>query len=234
MALFDSGRPAREPFLNAPASVLWLIVLILAAHAVRVFAGGELAETLIGQYGFIPARYAPGGDLAGPGDWLAKAVPFVSYLFLHADFGHAGINCLWLLAFGPAVARRLGTVRFFAFFFFCGIVAALAHLAANWGSDAPAVGASGAISGLMAAGIRILYGARTARLGGRPGLAPIWLRPVLFFTVLWSLVNILSGMIGIGLPAGSSYFVAWEAHLGGYFAGLLFLDMFDAIAIRKA
>jgi membrane associated rhomboid family serine protease len=229
MAFFHEG-PSRQPILNAPASVLWLIAAILLAHAARAFAPPEAADQAIATFGFIPARYSQGFWSGGA---LSQLLPFISYMFVHADFGHAGINCLWLLAFGPAVARRLGWLRFYLFFAFCGVLAALAHLAANWGSDAPAVGASGAVAGMMGAAIRILYGARSATGGAGDKLAPIWSRPILFFSVVWVLINILAGLTGIGVPTSGPVFIAWVAHLGGYFAGLLFLDIFDALGPRR-
>ena len=83
-------------------------------------------------------------------------VPLVSHMFLHGGFLHLTVNCLWFLAFGPIVARRYGTAMFLLFFFVCGVAGALTYLAFNWGSPEPVIGASGGISGLMAAGIRML------------------------------------------------------------------------------
>ncbi len=208
MAFFQSTRPTNEPFLNAPASVLWLIVVILAAHAIRVTLAEPLAYNIVVDYAFIPAQ---------PADLLT----YVSYLFLHGGFVHAFINSLWLLAFGPPVAWRLGTARFLVFYFLCGIAAALAHLASDWGSMVPVVGASGAISGLMGGAIRILYADRVAlSVGEAPALAPIFSRPVLFFSSVWLGVNIAVGVTGLGLTEQGEL-IAWVAHMGGYFAGLL-------------
>ena len=214
MAFFQSTGRSNEPFLNAPASVLWLIVVIMAAHAIRVFLSEPLAYNVVVDFAFIPAR---------PGDVLT----YVSYLFLHGGYLHAIINSLWLLAFGPPVAWRLGTARFFVFYFLCGIAAALAHLLSDWGSVVPVVGASGAVSGLMGGAIRILYAERSTHLGEEaPSLAPIYSRPVLFFSSVWLGVNIVVGVTGLGLTEEGEL-IAWVAHMGGFFAGLLGIGLID-------
>jgi membrane associated rhomboid family serine protease len=147
-------------------------------------------------------------------------------MFLHADATHLTINCLWLLAFGTVVARRFRPALFLLFFLICGIASAAMYLALAWNSPGGAIGASGAISGLMAAGIRLL---RVAALGGpdtRPGLLPILSSQVLMFSLLWVGVNLLFGLTGISM-AGEANPIAWQAHLGGYFVGLLLAGPFD-------
>jgi membrane associated rhomboid family serine protease len=224
MAFFQDNRPSREPFLNAPPTVLWLIALLLATHGLRVLLPGTWPDDIIENYAFIPARYSDWlaqGALAGR--VLALAAPLVSYMFLHGDITHVGINSLWLLVFGPLVVRRLRTPKFLLFFFFCGIVAALVHLAVYWGSPMAVVGASGAVSGLMGAGMRILYG----RVYGAPnGLAPVFSKPILGFSAVWIFANIVSGVLRIGVTDELAL-VAWVAHLGGYFAGLTTIGSFD-------
>lgn len=214
MAFFQSTRPSKEPFLNAPSSVLWLIGLILATHALRAVLSDPLADNIVVDFAFIPAR---------PSDLLT----YVSYLFLHGSYLHAAINSLWLLAFGPPVAWRLGTARFLLFYFLCGIAAALAHLISDWGSMVPVVGASGAVSGLMGGAIRILYaGGPTYPEGQVPPLAPIYSRPVLFFASIWIGVNIVAGVTGLGLTE-EGQLIAWVAHMGGFLAGLFGIALMD-------
>jgi membrane associated rhomboid family serine protease len=221
MAFFQDTRPVREPFLNAPPAVLWLIASIVAAHLARIWGPAVWSRDIIYDYAFIPARYA-GEGFAGDG-WLSYVLPLLTYPFLHANFAHLAINCLWLLAFGPAVCRRVGPVRFLAFFFLCTVGAALAHLLVYWGSPGPVIGASGGVAGLMAAGMRILYGERQA--AGPDGLAPIFARPMALFTALWAGMNILVGVTGFGMT-GDLSLIAWVAHLGGYFTGLFTIALF--------
>lgn len=227
MAFFQESTPSRAPFLNAPASVLILIGVIVASHLARI-ASGANAETLLVEYAFIPARYVAGF----PTTLGSQILTFFSYVFLHAGYTHLIINALWLLAFGPEVARRLGTLKFLLFFFFCGAAAAALHLAFNWGSVNPVVGCSGAVSGLMGAAIRILYGRRGFIFGDGHALAPLFSRPIVTFSLMWVLVAVVTGIFGVGVT-GDALFVAWIAHLGGYFAGLAAIGPFDAMPLTK-
>jgi membrane associated rhomboid family serine protease len=232
MAFVPDRRASRQPLLNAPAVVLWLIVLLLAFHAIRTALPSDWPDLILTQFGFVPARYAfvatHGLELP---ELPALILPPFTYMLLHADFTHVGINSLWLLVFGPAVARRLKSARFLLFFVLCGLAAAALHLAVYWASPVAVIGASGAISGLMGAGVRILYG----HLYDRPdALAPLHSRPILMFTVVWVAVNIVSGVFRIGVT-GDVALIAWVAHLGGYFTGLLTIGLFSVQpAVRLA
>jgi membrane associated rhomboid family serine protease len=224
----------RQPVFRVPAAVVSLIAVLVTAHGARMLAPPALSAELVGQYAFIPARYS-GAFLAAhnadPGGWLARAVPFVSYMALHNDLTHLAINSLWLLAFGPIVARRFGGGLFLLFFLVCGVAGALVHLAFNWGSLVPVIGASGAISGLMAAGLRLLPSQAPWANPGEEQLAPIFSRQILIFTLVWMAINLLVGITGLGM-GGSAGLIAWQAHLGGYLAGLLLAGPFDRLRPR--
>ena len=243
MAFFQESRPSREPFLNAPASVIGLIGIILLAHLARILSSGAVSTQLLEDYALIPARYvasvwaANGGH---PVSFLDGALPFVGYMFLHANFLHVGANCLGLLVAGTPVARRFGIVRFAGLFLVSGILAGAAFLAVHWGQVEAVIGASGAVSGMMGAAIRIFYGERLTVAGAanaandNPGgdagapLAPLFGRPILLFSLVWCIGNVVAGVIGLG-TGGTVEAVAWEAHIGGYFAGLLLVGPFDAM-----
>lgn len=229
MTLPEGNSASRQPMLRAPAAIWWLLAILALIYLVTAVTPLWVEEVLLINFAFIPARYSSlylGLHGVDPGSWLAQAIPFVTYLFLHADFTHLAINCLWLLAFGPVVARRLGTPLFLALFFLCALAGSLTHLATNWGSDAPVIGASGAISGLMGASIRMLRG-RINPYGS--SLAPLFSRPIITFTLFWLGANLLAGLSGVGMD-GQVRLIAWQAHLGGYFAGLIFVSVFDRMA----
>jgi membrane associated rhomboid family serine protease len=215
------------PAFQVPASVVLLLATLAAAHIARMLLPPEAAEHTLVDYAFIPAR-AVHGALGGAGV-AERLLPFVSYIFVHGDLAHLAMNCLWLLAFGPIVARRLGPVLFLLFFFVCGAAAAATYLAVSAQSQVAVIGASGAISGLMAAGIRMLPVPISPRQGIGGALAPIFSRQVLVFSFLWVAVNLVFGPTGLTIGGETSQ-LAWQAHLGGYFAGLLLTGWFDRLA----
>ena len=234
MAFLTPHAP-RQPIFRAPAVVPLLIGALVAAHAARTLVSPAQSLEWINRFAFIPARYSAsflsqhGMD---PGSLFDRGLPFVSYMALHNDYTHVAINCLWLLAFGPIVARRFGTPLFLLFFILCGIAAAATHLAFNWGSLDPVIGASGGISGLMAAGIRLLPTERPPWASAGPpaeaAMLPLRSRQILFFSLVWTVLNIVTGMTGFGM-GGEVGLIAWQAHMGGFVAGLLLSEVFDRI-----
>jgi membrane associated rhomboid family serine protease len=216
--------PSRQPFLRAPASVIGLIALLIGLHAARIllFPGSE-SDGIFNTYGLVPARYA---GHYNPGSVVERFLPFVTYLFLHGSWGHVLINSVWLLAFGPVVARRFGPILFLLFFVVCGIAGAVTHLFAYWGSTAPVIGASAAISGLMAASFRMLPASSDK---DTTALVPILSARILVWTALWVTINVFAGITGFGSGAGPNM-IAWGAHLGGYAAGLLLAGPFNRVA----
>jgi membrane associated rhomboid family serine protease len=126
------------------------------------------------------------------------------------------------------VARRFGALLFLLFFIVCGLAGAGTHLLFNWGDTVPVIGASGAISGLMAAGLRMLPGQLPWAMPGQTPLAPIFSRQIITFSLIWAGVNLLAGLTGLGM-GGESGLIAWQAHLGGYLAGLLLSGPFDRL-----
>lgn len=226
---FLQPAPRRQPIFHVPAVVLWLIAGLAGAHLARVLAPPELSARWIERFAFIPALYDPAflaANHVDPGTWWDRMVPFISYMALHNDITHLTINSLFLLAFGPVVARRFGTTLFLAFFVVCGVAAAATFLALNWGTPNPVIGASGAISGLMAAGLRLLPTLRPEPGGGT--LLPILSRQVLLFSLVWIGMNIIAGVTGLGM-GGETALIAWQAHLGGFVAGMVLAGPFDAL-----
>jgi membrane associated rhomboid family serine protease len=220
-----------QPFLRLPLGVGILAGLLIVLYAAFDFASPLLQDYVLGNYAFIPARYSPAflaAHNADAGSLIGRALPFVTYIFLHGSWTHVIINTIWLLAFGPVVSRRFGVLRFLVFFFVCGIAGAAVQLTCSWGSPNPIIGASAAISGLMGAAFRLL-----GRDGGgvfRPQpMAPILSRQILTMSGVWVAVNIIAGLTGLGTPGPGVQLIAWQAHLGGYAAGLLLAGLFDPL-----
>ena len=122
----------KQPMFNIPISVVATALVLVALHIVRVALPPEAGITMLLALAFIPARYAgPTPDLPG-GEW-GDVTSFITYMFVHGDVTHLAINTIWMLAFGSAVAKRIGDFRFVTFSLLCGIAGVLVHLALHFG-----------------------------------------------------------------------------------------------------
>lgn len=228
----------REPIFNVPAAVLAVLALLAAIHGGLSLVPDDADEYVIWALAFVPARYVP-TTVEIPGGPFAAWTSFVTHQFVHGDITHLMINGAWLLVFGSAVARRIGSVRFLVFGLVCGIAGALTFLVVRWGEAVPMVGASGAISGLMAAGFRLLLPAIDSgdihEMRHSPRSVPLATlaeclrsRRVVLAVAAFVLVNFV---IAVAVPLlTDAAGIAWEAHIGGFAAGLLLLGTFDAPA----
>jgi membrane associated rhomboid family serine protease len=230
----------REPILTLPGALTAYVLLLVVIH-LRVLLPPEAENWTVDVFGFIPKRYdSTLVDLTFPGGAGAKVWTFVTYSLLHANLTHLGFNVLWLLPFGSALARRFGAVRFFLFMAVTAAAGALAHLVTHEHEVAPMIGASASVSGTMAAAIRFAF-VRGSFLSFRRGDADAAAKVpalslsralrdprVLAFLAVWFGVNIIFGLgsIAIGTDGAS---VAWQAHIGGFFAGLLLFSLFDPV-----
>lgn len=234
------------PAFNVPGPVLALLMLMLAVFVLFNNSSEEMQAAMIGWLAVFPARYLPaGGEIyAWPGGVAGDGWTLITYTFMHGSWTHLIVNSVWLLAFGSALARRLGATRFFLFYFVCGIAGAWLHIVINAGSLVPVVGASAALSGLMGGAARFIFLAdgplgglmlrgpdgRPAMPRGRMSLGEALTdRRSLIFIVVWMGINFLFGPTGLSAAFGASGLVAWEAHMGGFLAGLLLFGFFDPL-----
>jgi membrane associated rhomboid family serine protease len=227
-----SGAP---PMFNAPVSVIVVLGSLLAVHLLRQVLSDAQDEWWVLALSFMPARFSLGGA-ALPGGQVAAFTSMITHQFVHLDAAHLLVNGAWLLAIGSIVARRIGGLRFFALYLVSGIAGALMFWANNRGLALPVIGASGAVSGLMGAVVRFMFAAINQRRGPElrenPAAIPrASLREV--FQDRRALVMIAS-MVGMNLLLGvglgkliSEGGIAWEAHLGGFAAGLFLFAWFD-------
>jgi membrane associated rhomboid family serine protease len=230
----------REPILTLPGALTAYVVLLAVIH-LRVLLPPDLEYWTIEVFGFIPKRY-DSTLLATPfpGGSGAKVWTLVTYSLLHANLSHIGFNVLWLLPFGSAVARRFGAARFFLFMAVTAVAGALAHLVTHEHAVEPMIGASASVSGAMAAAIRFAFvqgSFLSFRRGDADAAAQVpalsLLRAlrdprVLGFLGVWFGVNIIFGIGSIAIGADGAS-VAWQAHIGGFFAGLVLFSLFDPV-----
>lgn len=227
--------------LNVPPVVALTLLAMAIVHAVRVLLLSPRANVeFLLLFSFIPARYDATVLAQGavPGGLAADVWTFVTYAFIHGDITHIGLNAVWLLAFGTPVARRFGPWRFLVFFAVTAAAGAALHLVTHPGDLAPMVGASAAISGYMAAAIRFVFQgggplemwrtpeSHAYRVPAAPLSAVLRDPRILAFLAVWFGLNILFG-VGTLAIAGSEAPIAWQAHIGGFLAGLLLFAAFD-------
>jgi membrane associated rhomboid family serine protease len=204
----DQAPPRREPIFNAPWPAMALTLLIIASFVVQL----QLPERLWAQYVLTPA------EVTQLGRWETLITP----LFLHGGWIHVLMNAVAALAFGAPVARLFGlTLRgalaFFIFYLVCGVLSSLGYVMAHPSSMLPVVGASGAVSGLMGGASRLIE--------RRGTLGPLISRTTVGMAVMWTVVNLIIGYVPV-MPGMGGAGVAWEAHVAGYFAGLLLIGPF--------
>ncbi len=234
---------------NVPSAVLATVGILLLVHVLRIVALTESEDLqLLLTFAFIPARYETNLLVGGsfPGGFGADIWTFFTYAFLHADFLHIGVNLAWLLPFGTAIARRFGSLRYVLFMLVVSAAGALAHLVTHPGAMTPMIGASAAISGAMAAALRFVF-----QPGGPLGLwrgerdvdGDAWRVPAaslaatlrdprfLVFLIAWMGLNALFGLGSVSIGEEGQE-IAWQAHIGGFVAGLLLFNVFDPVAPR--
>jgi membrane associated rhomboid family serine protease len=158
-------------------------------------------------------------------------------MLLHGDWLHVIINSVWMLAFGSVLARRMGSARFLAVSAASAAAGAGFNLLWHWGGELTLlVGASGAISGQLAGAVRLMFaeGGSLATLGRQRfetvralSLGETLRTPAaLMFLAVWFVITIFAGAVSFG-PPGEAARIAWEAHVGGFLAGLVFFGLFD-------
>jgi membrane associated rhomboid family serine protease len=217
----------REPIIRAPRIIFVSIIVLVAIHVAAEFLAPESFDALIETYGLVPARVqAAWSQLGFNSATVWGLVPFLTYGLLHGGLMHLVVNGLAFLIFGTVVARRVGALRFLGLSVVASIAAAIAHLTTHWGESVPVIGASGAIAGYMGAASRFVFYDPQRPPSGPDHRLPLLARPVVSFAVVWTVINIAIGVTGFS-PDGSHDLTAWEAHLGGFYAGLLLFPLFD-------
>ncbi|RJQ49604.1 MAG: rhomboid family intramembrane serine protease [Desulfobacteraceae bacterium] len=214
----DTTQTRNYPIVNS--AVIALNVLI---YLVQLAQGPEL-ERFIYIYGLVPARYSV-PDIASYFTAGGQLFSFVSFMFLHGGFWHLLGNMWSLHIFGDNVEDEMGPLRYLFFYFACGIASGMTHLLFNFYSNVPAIGASGAIAGVM--GAYFILHPRSKILTLIPiFFIPYFIEiPAFFFLGLWFVIQFVSAAGTRGDASG----IAWWAHIGGFVLGIVFLKLLSRI-----
>src|SRR5713226_9952313 len=189
-----------------------LILANIAVFLYQVTLPPHAAKAFLLANAEIPARFP--AWFGGHVPFAVAFLPLLTSMFLHGGVMHILGNMLFLYIFGDNVEDFFGHVPYLFFYLVCGIGAGLLHVLFNLHSHVPAVGASGAISGVMGAYILLYPRARILTL---VFIFPLPV-PAVIFLGLWYVMQFLSGLNALG--GGVSGGVAWWAHIGGFLLGM--------------
>ena len=198
-----------------------LIAGLRTSEADRFLIDWGFVPACIGDYFGIATDASP-RDLAlicPPGD-RELLQPFSS-MFIHAGWAHIAGNMLFLWIFGDNVEDRLGHGRYLLFYFACGLAAAAAQTYMGLDTVVPAVGASGAIAGVLGAYLMMYPTVRVQVIILPLFFLPFFV-PAALLIGIWFVMQLFSGLAEVGnATAGSG--VAWWAHVGGFIAGAVLI-----------
>ena len=195
----DYNPPRRRALLT------WGLILINFGVYFYLAQNPVMDENAIARYAVTPADITAGRHLG----------TLITSLFLHANLLHVGGNMLFLWIFGNNVEDKLGELKFLVVYFASGIGGSLLQIFITPDSTVPMLGASGAISGLLAA--YVLYFPRARIL---TFVVPffIFTLPAYVFIGYWIALQALNAFLNIGAIGGG---VAFFAHVGGFGTGLI-------------
>jgi membrane associated rhomboid family serine protease len=208
LPLQDTIRSRSLPIVN------WMLIILNLTVFLLIFSLGSSAEVWVAVLGLVPARFLFHLD-------LGNVLTLFTSMFLHGGWAHLFSNMLALYIFGDNVEDRMGSRRYLLFYLTCGVIAALAHIALNPTSSIPTVGASGAISGVLAAYLIYFPAARVITLVPLFFLPWFVEIPAILYLGLWFISQLFNGVFAIVADAQALGGVAWWAHIGGFVTGLL-------------
>ena len=208
------------PRQSFPAVNSLLILTNVAVFVYELTLSTRGFRTFVLMNATVPARFST--FLAGHMSVENTFLPLLTSMFLHSGLLHIAGNMLFLWIFGDNIEDYFGHFPYLLFYLICGIGSGLLHVAFNWGSTIPAIGASGAISGVMGAYLILFPRERILTLVFI-FLVPI---PAVFILAYWFVIQFMEALGSIGsasIAAGGG--VAVWAHVGGFILGMLITVM---------
>lgn len=192
--------------------VTWaLIVINILVYAYQFFLSPQDHATFLDQWAVIPDEIMSGQGL----------FTLITCAFLHGSWFHLGSNMLFLWIFGDNVEDVLGHLKYTLFYFACAIAASMAQVLISPSSEVPMVGASGAVSGLLAAYILLFPNGKIRTLLTLGVFITMTMLPAWVMIGYWIVIQIVSGVLSLNQAGAESGGVAFFAHIGGFVAGLI-------------
>lgn len=234
MSLREKTKPQMIPLRDTiPSRTFPIINILLIAINVLIFVyevfmlNAQQAELMIFNYGLVPdkVRLNDVGSIFELRTIVLR--PFFTNMFLHGGWIHLISNMWILFIFGDNVEDRMGKGRYLIFYILCGLIASFTHFILHRDSPIPAIGASGAISGVMAA-YMLMFPKSTI-----VSLVPIFIIPLfipipaLIYIGLWFFGQLISGTTSLMLSDTATGIAFW-AHIGGFIGGVFIYRSFDS------
>jgi membrane associated rhomboid family serine protease len=213
----DDAPRSTTPFVN-----YFLIALNVLVFLFQMSLTGRALVSFDITFGLVPARVD--AWLAGTLPVAPALVPFFTSMFLHSGPWHLISNMWALVIFGDNVEDRLGHFRYLLFYLVTGLVANFTHFVFNLHSPGPALGASGAIAGVMGAYFLLFPSARVLTWFV---FFVFWL-PAWLVLGYWFVVQFLSGAASVLSATQQTSGVAVWAHVGGFICGLVLIKLLPA------
>ena len=207
------------------------VIFIIACCVVFLFQVSQPPvgfKTLVYGLGVIPAVLFQHAQLPDEIVMVPAMVSVVTSMFLHGGWMHLISNMLYLWIFGDNVEDSMGHVRFVAFYLLCGVAAVFAQALPNPTSEIPMIGASGAISGVLGAYIILFPHARVLVAIPIGFYVHMMRMPAGAVLGIWFVMQLISSLAASGAGGG----VAFRAHLGGFFAGIILIPFFKYSRFR--
>lgn len=200
LPLGDENPVRSKPVIN------WAIIATCIFLFLWQNSGGVLHfRDSILTFGLIPSRISRGSGY----------FTLITNMFLHGGWFHLGGNMLFLWVFGDNIEDSYGHLWYLLFYLFCGLIASLFWLLTAWGTSSPAVGASGAISGVLGAYIVLHPKARIRTLISMGFFLRIARVPAFIMIGLWFIYQFLLALVPVNTG------IAYWAHIGGFIVGLI-------------
>jgi rhomboid family protein len=191
-------------------------------------------DAFINAFAVIPYDITHNVVLAPPSPGI-PALTLVTSMFLHGSILHIFFNMLFLIVFGPAIEYACGHFGYLVFYLLCGLIGGVAQIAIDPSSHIPAIGASGAIAGVLG-GYIITYPTSTVGTVTPIGCFPLFLRlPAVLVIGFWAASQFLHGWGAITTRTlgeqggGTAYF----AHIGGFASGVILTPLFRRRKARE-
>jgi membrane associated rhomboid family serine protease len=236
--IHDSERSRTFPWVNVTIIAVNIVVFLyeLSLSQQVVSRAATQLDVFIAHWGNVPActldafglRTLDFRTAAACATQPHPAWTVVTAMFIHGSWLHIAGNMLFLWIFGDNVVDAMGHLLYAAFYLLVGVIAAFAQMYVNAGDLTPAIGASGAIAGVMGAYI-VLFPRATVDV-----IIPLFFflpfpLPAFVLIGFWFLIQLFSGFSSLGPTAvGAGGGVAYFAHVGGFIAGAVLVNLFMA------